>query len=88
MIIEGDASRVIDALNHKCSRHFLAQTIVDNIDSIRPNFVSISFSHCYRESNGVAHSIARWASNRSCNCVWALSCPIWIRELVILDLSS
>lgn len=86
VLIEGDASGIIDALNHKYTRNLYAQTLVDNIGSLHSNFSSISYSHCYREGNNVAHHIAKWASCSTCSIVWDVSFPSWIHELVCLDL--
>lgn len=86
--IEGDAAVVIDALNNKKVRSFHSQIMVDNIRSLLSSFQSISFSFCSRDCNSVAHRLAQRASHNICNRVWIYSSPIWISDLVCLDLLS
>lgn len=84
---EGDTSLVVEALNGVRFRGLHAQTLVQNIRSRMGGFVSFSFCFCYRECNEIAHRLAQWASRSSCDNVWIKASPLWIRDLVISDIS-
>ncbi|CAO2826256.1 unnamed protein product [Amaranthus hypochondriacus] len=86
IIVEGNAALVIEAFKKNRRRGLHAQVLSDSSLLMVNDFVNCSFSFCFRECNNVAHNLARWASNHSCNNVWADSNSIWIKDDVILDI--
>lgn len=84
--IEGDAQIIVHALQHKLSRGFHDQVVVDNILEAAKDIHSISFSFCFREANKVAHRLAKWASSCICSNVWVDGGPLWILDIVTYDL--
>jgi ribonuclease HI len=88
VLLEGDASNVVNALQKKLTRSLHNQVLVDNTFYMLSNVHSHSFSFCYREANQVAHRLARWATSSVCSRVWHDGGPSWITDIVMSDLSS
>lgn len=67
LILKGGYKSIINSINGKGHHTCLVQTLIDNCVSLRPHFESISFVFCYRECNGVANRLARWAARGICD---------------------
>ncbi|CAO2819973.1 unnamed protein product [Amaranthus hypochondriacus] len=67
VIFEGDCKCLIEAFSGKLSRGFHIQTIIDNCWLLAIKFSSVSFSFCFRDCNGVAHRLAKWAMSSCCD---------------------
>ena len=68
VIFEGDAKLVIDSINCPSSTpSWSFRAFISDIRLILPSFVNVVFNFCPRSSNGLAYSIAHWAS----------FCPTW-----------
>lgn len=87
VIIEGDCRCLIEALQVKMSRCFHTQTIVDNCRALSSCLSSLSFLFCYRDSNEVAHRLAKWAKSSACDKVWVDNVPPWLGDALYSDLS-
>lgn len=85
VIVEGDAQVVVEALQSKLTRGLHNQILVSNILDSLADVDHITFNFCYREANGVAHRLAKWASTSICSLVWLDNGPYWISDIVFAD---
>ena len=69
-IIEGDSEIVFKALTEGVSNRSSFGHIIKDCNSIMASLRSCSFSHVRRQSNGVAHALARRARISSPLSVW------------------
>ena len=87
-IFEGDSETVVKALagdypDRSCIGH-----IIKDRKSLIGCFQTCSFSHVRRQSNGVAHALARRARESSPLSVWMKSVPPDISYLVYVDVTT
>ena len=61
--------------------------ILDECSQIWKEFVAISISHCNRESNSVAHELARLAIVLKDSVIWAEEPPPSILQLLVNDVT-
>jgi hypothetical protein len=64
-----------------------AAAIYDECNNISSGFQDISIEHCSRETNQVAHNLARRARQHRQNCIWVDEPPNLILDLVINDVT-
>ena len=88
VIFEGDLETVIKALTGGCLDRSSIGHIVKDCKSLMGCFQTYSFSHVRRQSNGVAHALARRARNSSPLSVWMESVPPDISYLVYVDVTN
>ena len=63
VIFKGDAKIVIDSIKAPSSTPFWdVRSIISDIQLLLPSFPQVVFNFCHRASNGLAHSIAFWAT--------------------------
>nr|POF06673.1 hypothetical protein CFP56_29261 [Quercus suber] len=87
-IFEGDSETVVKALSGDCPDRSSIGHIVKDCKSLMGCFQSCSFSHVRRQSNGVAHALARRARMSSPLSVWMESVPPDISYLVYVDVTT
>ena len=83
-MLEGDCKLVIKALNGRGQRVFHDQTVLENCRSLCHEFLSLSLFFCFRNCNGVAHSLARWAACGLCDEVWDVA-QAWLEDTLYSD---
>jgi len=84
-IFEGDSETVVKALSGDCPDRSSIRNIVKDCKSLMGCFQTCSFSHVRRQSNGVAHALARGARKSSLLSVWIESVPPDISYLLYVD---
>ena len=87
-IFEGDSETVVKALSGDCPDRSCIGHIVKDYKSLMGCFQTNSFSHVRRQSNGVAHTLARRARKSSPLSVWMESIPPDISYLVYVDVTT
>ena len=87
VLFEGDCKVIIDSMNGKSSQCCVVQSLLDNTASLSFHFESISFVVCYRECNGAAHKLVRWAASGVSDEVWVDVGPTWLRDALYSDLN-
>ena len=87
-IFEGDSETVVKALSRDCPDRSCIGHIVKDCKSLMGCFQTNSFSHVRRQSNGVAHTLARRARKSSPLSVWMESIPPDISYLVYVDVTT
>ena len=88
VIFEGDSENVVKALTRGCLDRSSIGHIVKDCMSLMGCFQTCSFSHVRRQSNGVAHALARRARNSSPLSVWMESVLPDISYLVYVDVTT
>ena len=81
---EGDCKVIFDALNDIGSRGFHVQTIIDNCLSFCSHFRSLSFFFCFRDCNGIAHRLAKWAACGLSQEVWDGAGLTWLEAYTLI----
>jgi hypothetical protein len=61
--------------------------VYEQCDMMWHDFVSISLEHCNREANGVAHELARVASQEKMTCNWVTEPPSFILGALVNDVT-
>ena len=84
---EGDCKVIFDSLYRIGSRGFHVQTIIDNCLSFRSYFRSLSFLFCFRDCNGVAHRLAKWAACGLSQEVWDKTGPTWLEDALYSNMT-
>ena len=87
-IFEGDSETVVKALTGDCPNRSSIWHIVKDCKSLMGCFQTCSFCHVRRQSNGVAHALARRARKSSPSSVWMESVPPNISYLVYVDVKT
>ena len=85
---EGDSETVVKALAGDCPDQSCIGHIIKDCKSLMGCFQTRSFSHVRRQSNGVAHALARRARKSSPLSVWMESVPPDISYLVYVDVTT
>ena len=85
---EGDSETVVKALSKGCPDRSCIGHIIKDCMSLMGCFQTCSFSHVRRQSNGVAHALARRARLSSPLSVWMESVPPDISYLVHVDVTT
>ena len=88
VIFEGDSETVVKALTRGCPDKSSIGHIVKDCMSLMGCFQTCSFSHVRRQSNGVAHALARRARKSSLLSIWMESVPPYISYLVYVDVTT
>ena len=87
-IFEGDSELVVKALIGDCPNRSCIGHIVKDCKSLMGFFQTYPFSHVGRQSNGVAHALARRARKSSPLSVWMESIPPDISYLVYVNVTT
>ena len=85
--IQADCSKVVNTM---FDGSFLATTsaaIFEECNHLWEEFTTISITHCHRESNQVAHELARQARLERNSCIWIDDPPASVRQLLINDIT-
>ena len=85
---EGDSVTVVKALAGDCPDRSCIGHIIKYCKSLMGCFQTCPFSHVRRQSNGVAHALARRARKSSPLSVWMESVPPDISYLVYVDVTT
>ena len=72
IIIESDNATIINAINHIIKTPWEIAQLIEEIKSLKEDFESISFQHCYREANQAADFLAK--SPLNCNIILGSYC--------------
>lgn len=65
LIIESDSVNAIRWMNNPLSRHWKHHNLFSYVNRLKAYFVSITFSHIFRESNCMADGLAKQGVRRS-----------------------
>ena len=86
LIIESNSSFTVDAM--KGENDYAGSSILVMMESkqLMKEFGQLNFSHCFREANEVANTIAKYAFSSSTSCVWD-AIPDFISSSHVNDLS-
>ena len=87
-IFEGDSETVVKALARDCPDRSCIGYIIKDCKSLMGCFQTCSFSYVRRQSNGVAHALARRARESSPLSVWMESVPPDISYLVYVNVTT
>ena len=87
-IFEGDSKTVVKALSGDCPDPSCIGHIIKDCKSLMGCFQTCYFSHVRRQSNGVAHALARRARMSSPLSIWMESVPPDISYLVYVDVTT
>ena len=74
VVLEGDSSTVMSALNSSNPRLAPFGLPVQDTLNVATDFSKLSYSHTKREGNSVAHNLAQLAAN-------ILNCVIWMEDI-------
>ena len=85
LLVHTDCAELVKEINQGAVNS-VAAPILNDCFEICNNFGHVSFEHCARESNRVAHELARRARVDPPG-VWADNPPSFIRSLILDDLS-
>ena len=80
VVLEGDSSIVMSALNSSNPRLAPFGLLVQDTLNVTTGFSKLSYSHTKREGNSVAHNLAQLAANIP-------NCVIWMED-VLSDVMS
>jgi hypothetical protein len=78
IIFEGDALRVVQAINDTCSRQSCFGHFVEGIKMELQTLEQGVFTHVAREANGDAHVLAKLATNHITDSIWVEVTPLGI----------
>ena len=86
LVTESDSSFVVDAM--KGENDYAGPSVLVMMESkqLMKEFGQVNFSHCFREANEVANTIAKYAFSSSTSCVWD-AIPDFISSSLVNDLS-
>ena len=87
-IFEGYSEIVVKALVGDCPNRSSIGHIVKDFKSLMGLFQTCTFYHVWRQSNGVAHALAKRVRNSSPLSVWMESIPLDISYLVYVDVTA
>ncbi|CAO2827560.1 unnamed protein product [Amaranthus hypochondriacus] len=87
IVVESDCKLVVDALSGIGRRIGHVQTVLDNCLLYGSDFSLLSFSFCFRDVNGVAHRLAKWAACGLSDDIWHVA-PNWIGDALYFDLNQ
>ncbi|KAK9992096.1 hypothetical protein SO802_027081 [Lithocarpus litseifolius] len=82
IVVEGDSSVVANALRTKNLGMASYGVFIDDARVLERNFIELAYSHTRRESNKVAHGLARLALNLSDTNVWMEDVPSSLSHFV------
>ena len=68
--MQSDCMEVVEIMKEGGFSANLAAAIYDECITLWSWFQKISIEHCSRDSNGVAHELARRALQSKTNCIW------------------
>lgn len=88
IMIEADCKMVVEALSGTRMRSFHIQTIIDNCLSFQHEFMTVSFSFCYRDCNKAAHRLAHWAGSGISDETWVNVASVWLGDVLYSDFAS
>ena len=88
VILEGDSLVIIKALREE--EQFLSPIglLLEDVRMLSLSFQKLLYSHMKRESNSVAHNLARYANSIPDFLVWMEDVPPCIQSFVQADLAS
>ena len=88
VVLEGDSSIVMSALNSSNPRLAPFGLLVQDTLNVTTGFSKLSYSHTKREGNSVAHNLAQLAANIP-NCViWMEDVPYYVLSFYHADLAG
>ncbi|KAL6526559.1 hypothetical protein OROGR_015649 [Orobanche gracilis] len=85
--VESDSLTVINGIQDTSKHNSYLSLILGEIRTLSQAFVSISFSHVFREGNVVAHNIAKYAVSNSEH-IWCDDFPICFNACIHSDIIS
>lgn len=77
---------VVDALKHNEGYSMVAAPIIDDCHSTMVEFGKVIIEHCNRESNAVAHELAKWGCVNPPS-LWVDTPPDFIVKFLADDVS-
>jgi ribonuclease HI len=86
VIFEGDALQVVREMNSKPPYASRIGHYVESFQQERVGLRYSTFAHAYREANGVAHALARYAISCKIDNVWLEDIPPFILAIVTREL--
>jgi ribonuclease HI len=86
VLVRMDNSVVVDALRLNEGQSMVAGPVLEDCRSLLRDFGKVSIEHCNRESNVVAHELARWGSVNNPS-VWRDTPPSFILKFLLDDVS-
>jgi ribonuclease HI len=87
LIIQSDNMEVVDTMKEGGFSATSAAAIFYDCNIMAAGFVKVSFEHCPREANSVAHELAKDSFQSFSSCTWDDDPPSFILPLLINDVS-
>jgi len=87
IIIQSDCLEVVETMQQGGFLAAAGAPIYDECNHLWQEFQSISIEHCDRESNQVAHVLAREAISLKLSCIWVDEPPSFILESLVNDVT-
>ena len=87
-VLEGDSELIINALKSRSGTIALVQPLVQDAFIYSGSYTKLLYSHCRRDGNKLAHSLARYSINVSNYVVWMEEVPLSLFSVAQNDLAT
>ena len=87
VLIESDNSFVVESVQNPDAHAGLDAVMVAECKQIALDFASVEYSHCFREANEVAHTLAQKSFSDKSFIFWKLFIPDFISHSLVNDLA-
>ncbi|XP_044432363.1 uncharacterized protein [Triticum aestivum] len=86
LVVESDSQEIVQAMKDPSEYRALAAVVTDDCRQVLSSFGRATIVHCARESNGVAHWLARTSYRRQLNEVWQEHPPDFLIPSLVSDM--
>jgi hypothetical protein len=87
VLIESDNSFVVESVQNPDAHAGLDAVMVAECKHLALDFASVDYSHCFREANEVAHTLAQKSFSDKSSIFWESSIPDFISHSIVNDLA-
>ena len=87
-VLEGDSELIMNALKSGSGTIALVQPLVQDAFIYSDSYIKLLYSHCRRDGNKLAHSLARYSINISDYVVWMEEVPLSLFSVAQNDLAT
>lgn len=87
VVVESDAKVIIQMIRKEVSWDYNLESILGDIEILARRMTSVRFSYVPRESNGAAHSVAKYVFHKGSNFVWDCIGPEFLFNILAKDVN-
>jgi hypothetical protein len=85
VVLEGDALNVIKAIQQIPPCWAPWGQLIEDTRTRLHGITQFQLQHIRREANHAAHSLAKWAVNQLCDCMWVGECPPQLLDVILAE---